>query len=576
MILKQVMLLALMAAIAIPAGIAYAQTTDDGNSDNTGPGDLLPPEDQNVGPVGYVFDVTELGSYDIHPEETRDLLHTEPDEPAITAEFATAFDEIHLIALGYEENINQEHVEFLEELDITLFGKSYGNVIEMSVHPSQEARIGEFETRLGEMYPGVDIQITTSVGAVYVDTYPYTSTVNTAIPNGGGSSVSDAISVTDHATLNSMSVSITVDHEDHDEMYMKLTSPAGREITVFSRERGHADGVQTFTYSSTTNSDLARLAGTDIFGDWTLNVRDAYTGSDTGTLQRWSLNFDATPTAASNTDGSNSNGAESSNENLLEQFFNLIFGDTTCNSTRDDCVPKVGGTYISYIGRDGTERHSSVGLGGLTTDDGKEGFIMAGHAPGHGNVGKIISHEMTTTGNSPIYTKPLGEVTINNNKTSINSYLRADVAFVEYPKECKTTETQLCYGETGEYKPTVNALEIFKSSGQTYTVTSTDRYPTRGDSIRATGYVSGELSGTIYDDSRYIPLPDGGYTYLALATFNVVEGDSGGPVYSVPNSDDEVKMEGIISVRVEIGDNEYAGYTPWYKIDRDLGLQSIP
>ena len=379
MILKQAMLLVLMATVVIPAGIAYAQTTnDDNNPGNTGPGDLFTPEDQSVGPVGYVFDVTELGSYDIHPEETRDLLRLGPGEPAITSEFATAFDEIHLIALGYEENIDPGHVEFLEELEITVFGKSYGNVIEISVHSSQEDRIDEFKARLGEMYHGVDIQITTSAGAVYVDSYPYTSTVNTAIPNGGGNSISDTINVTDHATLNSMTVSITVNHEDHDEMYMKLTSPAGREITVFSRERGHDDGVQTFTYSSTTNSDLARLAGTDIFGTWTLNVRDAYTGSDTGTLQSWSLNFDATPTAAgTNTDGSNSNGSENTNENLLEQFFNLIFDDTTCNSTRDDCVPKVGGTYTSYIGRDGTERHSSIGLGGLTTDDGREGFIMA-------------------------------------------------------------------------------------------------------------------------------------------------------------------------------------------------------
>lgn len=63
-----------------------------------------------------------------------------------------------------------------------------------------------------------------------------------------------------------MTVSITVDHEDHDEMYMKLSGPDGIEKIIFTRECGHADGVQTFTYSSTTNTDLARLTGTDIFG----------------------------------------------------------------------------------------------------------------------------------------------------------------------------------------------------------------------------------------------------------------------------------------------------------------------
>jgi len=532
-----------------------------------------------TGPTGHVFDITTLESYRHFPEITRDMLMVGHGNASMTAEFGQAYDEINLIAFGYEDHIVAEHVEFLEDLDVTLLG-GHGNALTIGIHPSQEDRLAEIRERLGTMYPNVEI--TVDVGefsyldvptVTYTDIITKSSTVNTAIPNGGGESISNSIQVTEHATLNSFTVDIVVDHEDHDEMYMKLIAPSGREITVFSRERGHADGVQTFTYSSTTTPGLGRLAGSDIFGTWTLNIRDAYTGSDTGTFQSWSLNFSATPVSSSS-DGSSSSGGETAGENLLERFFNLIFGDTVCNSLADDCVPKVGGQYVSYIGRDDTERHSSIGLGGLNTTQGVEGFLVAGHAPGHGNVGKIIAHELTDTNNVITYTKPLGQVVINNDARP-NGLLLADIALVEYPKLCTVTEDQLCYGDTDEYRPTVKQMEIYRSNGQTYNVTDWDRMTTN-EAVNAIGFTANRLlTGTVHDDLIRVTLPDNNYAYVAVTTLAIGEGDSGAPVFTPPNSNHEVEIMGTVMGRVVIGTTTYSVVVPWNYISADLGLQRI-
>ena len=439
------------------------------------------------------------------------MLEVLPGEKALTLDFGVAYDELNLIGFGIEEHIREEYVEYLEDLPITIFGK-HNNAIRVGIDPEKHDNLDEIRDKFDIMYPNVEIIVVPAFveyvdnSTNYNDKFTKTSKVNKAIPNGRGS-ITDTINIAQPATLNSMSVSITVDHEDHDEMYMKLTSPQGKVITVFSRERGHDDGLQTFTYSSSTNSGLARLAGTDIFGTWTLNIRDAYTGNDIGTLKTWTLNFDATPVKT--TDGTNTNGTENNEENLIEQLLNIIFGDTKCNTLSDDCVPKVAGSYISYIGRQGAESHSSIGLGGVNTTDGNYGFLIAGHAPGHGDLGKIIAHELVDTNSIVSYTDALGIVSINNNATR-SGYLAADVAFVEYPQQCITTEDTLCYGPDN-YTPTVKPLEIFKSNGKTYDVTGTDNM-SRGESVATIGFASNKLlKGTVYDSFERIPLPDGYY-----------------------------------------------------------------
>ena len=560
----------LVFVLLIPLGMAFAQQNNEQNQNIDNP--HLP--NNETGSVGNtLLDITTLESYKLHPQITKEMLEVYPGEKALTVDFGIAYDELNLIDYGIQEHIQEDHVEFLEELNITVFGKQ-GNVLAISLHPSQEDQLESISKKLESMYPNVDIEVSISPGLIYHDTITQSSKINKAIPNGKGGSITDSIILKQSATIKSISVSIVVTHEDHDEMYIKLTTPENKVIKLFSRERGHADGLQTFTYTSSKVPDLAKLTGKDIRGTWSLNVRDAYTGSDTGTLKSWSITFDTTPKTIAN-DGTNTNGDETTNENLLEQFFNLLFGDTVCNSLKDDCIPKVAGQYISYIGRDDvTEKHSSIGLGGLNTTDGIEGFVIAGHAPGHGNIGKLIAHELTNTNSAITYTKTLGEVVINNNGTTEN-YLRADVAFVEYPEKCKNTEGSLCYGHTAKYYPTVKPLEIYKSNGKTYTVTDST-YVSKSGAVNAMGYSSNNLlSGTVYDTSQRVLTEEGFRTYLTLSTFSAQAGDSGGPVFTPPNSDGEVEIVGIISGSVPINGINYGGYVRWSNIQNDLSLQPI-
>ena len=70
---------------------------------------------------------------------------------------------------------------------------------------------------------------------------------------------------------------------------------------------------------------------------------------------------------------------------------------------------------------------------------------------------------------------------------------------MEYPTSCTT---QLCYGVQDEYKPTVKPMEIYKSSGDTYTVTGTDR-SSKGDTVYYTGMTTKkQLSGSVVTTSK--------------------------------------------------------------------------
>ncbi len=139
----------------------------------------------DVGPTGNTFDIANLESYKIHPEITRDMLRLAPGDTPITAEFGQAYDELNLIGFGYEDHIPENHVEFLEGLEITVLGK-VGDVLEISVHPSQEDRLDQIREQLGVMYPSVDIDVSVSAGLVYLDTIAKASAGNTATPNGAG------------------------------------------------------------------------------------------------------------------------------------------------------------------------------------------------------------------------------------------------------------------------------------------------------------------------------------------------------------------------------------------------------
>ncbi len=190
----------LAAILFIPVGIngISAQTILGG--DNT-----------DVGSTGHILlDITTLESYKLHPEITREMLEVLPGEQPLTVEFGQAYDEINLIGFGIEDHIRSEYVEFLEDLPITTFGKM-GNALSVGIDPSYKDQLDNIKEQLEIMYPNVDTDVVIASTLTYHDTFSKTSTVNTAIPNGDRTSLVNTIQVTNHATLNSMTISITVD-----------------------------------------------------------------------------------------------------------------------------------------------------------------------------------------------------------------------------------------------------------------------------------------------------------------------------------------------------------------------------
>lgn len=232
-------------------------------------------------PADYeALDITRLESYRIYPEQTLQAL--ESGGVPLTQELGQAYDELNLAKTGHERRLRAEYSEFLEGLNVTLLARHSDGLL-VGIDPSQHERLAEIEERLGTIYPRVGIALT--VSDYYAGTVSWSSEPDVAIPNGAGS-VTDSIDVAN--ATGPLTVSVTIDHEDHDELYVILVAPDGTATTIFERETGHAAGLQTFTYSSAT---YPGIMGSSAAGTWSLEVRDIYKDRDTGTLRGWSLIF---------------------------------------------------------------------------------------------------------------------------------------------------------------------------------------------------------------------------------------------------------------------------------------------
>ena len=63
-------------------------------------------------------------------------------------------------------------------------------------------------------------------------------------------------------------------------------------------------------------------------------------------------------------------------------------------------------------------------------------------------------------------------------------------------------------------------------------------------------------------------MQSGTYTYAVIVNGSVSNGDSGGPVYTAPNSDDEVEFVGMISSGGNNNGKDIVAVTPWHKIQK--------
>ncbi|WP_169314572.1 SdrD B-like domain-containing protein [Thiothrix nivea] len=217
-----------------------------------------------------------------------------------------------------------------------------------------------------------------SGGSANAAAFTYQNTTSTSIPNGGCSSgyTNITIPVGDNFTVTDLNVGITISHARRQDLDVKLTSPSGTSIFLFTDVGGNADhidillddsfsndiasaiGTTTATNHNTSSpyyenqfnpegsATLASFNGENAQGDWVLGVCDDYGSSTSGTFRRVWLDFTGNPVTGGisgqvylDSNGSDSYDAgDSGLGNIRVTLYNENF---TPSNTADD-------TFIAY------------------------------------------------------------------------------------------------------------------------------------------------------------------------------------------------------------------------------------
>jgi M6 family metalloprotease-like protein len=106
------------------------------------------------------------------------------------------------------------------------------------------------------------------------------------IPDNDPDGILSPISLSAQGELTGISVTIDITHSYIGDLQVNLNAPSGASVMLHDREGRWRDDIRT-TYTH-ENSPLADLEGEDVFGEWTLHVRDM-AGRDVGRLNRWSI-----------------------------------------------------------------------------------------------------------------------------------------------------------------------------------------------------------------------------------------------------------------------------------------------
>ena len=111
------------------------------------------------------------------------------------------------------------------------------------------------------------------------------------IPDNDSKGVSDFMSVRTMGPVDKVRVEVEIDHSYRGDLEISLTSPDGTEVKLLNRQGGSQDNViGTFGDDLQSAESLAAFKGKEMFGAWTLKVRDL-AGRDVGVLQNWNLSI---------------------------------------------------------------------------------------------------------------------------------------------------------------------------------------------------------------------------------------------------------------------------------------------
>lgn len=119
------------------------------------------------------------------------------------------------------------------------------------------------------------------------------STPGLSIPDNQATGVRDTIIINRDAKIASVRVVLDISHTYRGDLCITLFAPWGTAIVLHERNQGGAADDIRQTFEETDIPSLAMLHGHSTHGDWELLIQDL-AHNDTGTLNRWTLEFDAT------------------------------------------------------------------------------------------------------------------------------------------------------------------------------------------------------------------------------------------------------------------------------------------
>lgn len=146
---------------------------------------------------------------------------------------------------------------------------------------------------------GAAVDLATPQDMAIIDSGP-TATIHMesapalAIPDNGGGTVSDSISIRSLCSVAAIRVSVDITHPYIGDLTVVLQGSTCAPVTLHNQSGSSADDI-VGTYPTTLTVDgpgaLTDCVGDAAAGTWTLSLTDS-SGGDVGTLNSWALDID--------------------------------------------------------------------------------------------------------------------------------------------------------------------------------------------------------------------------------------------------------------------------------------------
>ena len=243
----------------------------------------------------------------------------------------------------------------------------------------------------------------------------------------------------------------------------------------------------------------------------------------------------------------------------------------SCNHVPERINP-MGGDSLSAIRGDAQYLYcvGTITLGGVEDIDGVRGFIAAGHSLNESQIGSVVAHSLwfgrpkNLLGLGTVFKLPSFYDDENNKRI-----LSTDSAFVAYPKDTATDT----------YLEQLEPLKVRGAGDAVYTVIGS-KTPVKGESLWVFGSVTGQpvklTAIGIVLASGYVPGWGNFYSYEYLSSpspgSDTTRGDSGGPVYTEPDTNGNVYITGVHTGSSPGGELQHS---LWESVEDEFGLKPI-